>query len=429
MSRPLEKPARPANRLGFGDACAYIRAVRAALLRAVASPPLPWQACRHSFSSRAAVPLTLWFMLALMTAAAVFAVLWPLSRRAPRAPGVANDVAVYRDQLDELARDRDGGRIGGAEAEAARVEIARRLLAADETVRTRDDGHSRRHVDTRRRVVAVLALFIVPAFAASLYLAFGNPTLPGAPVAQVQAAAPERQSITALVSQVEKHLERNPEDGRGWEVVAPVYTRMGRLDDAVRARRNVLRLLGATAGREADFGEALTLAANGVVTAEARGAFERATAADATDVKARYFLGLAAEQDGKPQQAGDIWRKLLAEAPGDAPWRGFLQQALARVGGAPQMTGPSEDEVEAAASLPPEQRAQMIHGMVDRLAARLKQDGTDLAGWERLLRSYTTLGESDKAKAAAVDARQALSGDEQKLSRINALIRQLGLES
>ena len=79
-----------------------------------------------------------------------------------------------------------------------------------------------------------------------------------------------------LVGRVEAHLEQNPEDGRGWEVLGPVYMRLGRYDDAVKARKNVLRLLGPSAEREADLGEALTGAQNGIVTAEAKAAFDRA---------------------------------------------------------------------------------------------------------------------------------------------------------
>ena len=68
-----------------------------------------------------------------MTAAAIFAVLWPLGRRKPLRRG--SDIAVYRDQLDEIVRDRSAGLIGEAEAEAARVEVSRRLIAAADAAR------------------------------------------------------------------------------------------------------------------------------------------------------------------------------------------------------------------------------------------------------------------------------------------------------
>ena len=74
--------------------------------------------------------MLLWLAFALMTAAAIFAVLWPLSRRGETGGG--SEAAVYRDQLDEIARDRAGGLIGEQEAEAARIEVSRRLIAASE---------------------------------------------------------------------------------------------------------------------------------------------------------------------------------------------------------------------------------------------------------------------------------------------------------
>src|SRR6185295_17705099 len=100
--------------------------------------------------------MTLWFVMALMTAAAILAVLWPLSRRAPLVAG--SDVAVYRDQLDEIERDRVAGLIGEREAETARVEVSRRLIAAADTVTPAVVGAS----PWRRRAVALVALILLP---------------------------------------------------------------------------------------------------------------------------------------------------------------------------------------------------------------------------------------------------------------------------
>ena len=96
-----------------------------------------------------------------------------------------------------------------------------------------------------------------------------------------------------------------------------------------------------TRSRRADLGEAIAAAAGGVVTAEARSEFERALALDADEVKASYFLGLAAEQDGKNDEAAAIWRGMLEKAPPDAPWRPLVQDALVRVGApaAPALLG------------------------------------------------------------------------------------------
>jgi cytochrome c-type biogenesis protein CcmH len=359
--------------------------------------------------------MTLWFIFALMTAAAVFAVLWPLSRRTEIANG--GDVEIYRAQLDEIEADRAAGRIGEEEAKAARIEVSRRLLAAV-------DKPSAVFTESpwRRRAVALAALVLLPFSAVSLYLALGSPHIPGQSSADRRGAPTERDSILDLVARVEARLAENPDDARGWDVIAPVYLRLGRFADAVNARRNVLRIMGPSPAREANLGEALTAAAGGVVTADARAAFERALALDASEPKARFFIGLAAEQDGKPGEAAAIWHELLKDAPPDAPWIDFVREALARLENAAM---PSQKEMS---ELSPQQQAAMVQGMVARLAERLKRDGSDVEGWLRLLRSYMVLGERDKALAAAADARRALASDPDKLRRLDELIRGLGLE-
>jgi cytochrome c-type biogenesis protein CcmH len=373
--------------------------------------------------------MTLWLVLALMTAAAIFAVLWPLSRRDPLPDG--SDVAVYRDQLEEIERDRASGLIGDREAEAARVEVSRRLLAAADAAGAEPKPSAAG--SWRRRAAALVALVLLPLGAAGLYLRLGSPELPGQPLAARQDGPTDQQPIMELVARVEAHLEKNPEDGRGWEVLGPVYMRLGRYDDAVKARHNTLRLLGETATRQADLGEALTAQANGIVTAEAKTAFERAVALNPSEFRSRYFLGLAAEQDGRPKEAAEMWRALLANAPADASWVSLVRDALARVdpsaGAAePPQKGPSAADVEAASEMTPEQRETMIRGMVARLAERLQQDGSDVDGWLRLVRAYMVLGDKEQARAAAADAHRALASDPDKLRQLDELIKGLGLE-
>lgn len=377
--------------------------------------------------------MTLWLVFALMTAAAIFAVLWPLSRRTPLRRG--SDIAVYRDQLEEVSRDRAAGLVGEAEAEAARVEVSRRLIAAADTAAdevSAPESSSR----WRRRATAVAALVLLPTGAVLLYLALGSPQLPGEPLAMRLRAPNGNRPIESLIVQVENHVEQNPDDGRGWEVLAPVYMRLGRFDDAVRAWRNVIRLNGSNATREADFGEAQVAAANGVVTADAKAAFERALAADGKNVMARFYMGMAADQDGRRADADKIWRELLASAPPGAPWIEVVRHAIARdapgiaanAPPAPSAPGPSAADVAAAGQMNAQDRDQMIRGMVTRLADKLKQDGSDIDGWERLLRAYMVLGERDKAHAAAADARKALARDPDKLHRLDAVLKGLGVE-
>jgi cytochrome c-type biogenesis protein CcmH len=373
--------------------------------------------------------MILWIIFALMTAAAILAVLWPLGRKAA-ASGGGDDVAVYQDQLEEIGRDRSAGLIGQAEAEAARVEVSRRLLAAADTQATAQPTASARQLKGRRRAAAVAALIVLALLPVGFYLVLGSPNVPGQPAFARVKAAPGNPSIDALVGQVEAHLAQSPNDGAGWEVIAPVYLRLGRFDDAVTARRKALALNGETATRDADLGEALVAAANGVVTDDAKRVFESAVTRDQHEAKARYFLGLADEQDGNRAGAAARWRAMLEEAPAGAPWVGFVRGALGRVTGepVPQAPGPSDADVAAAASMSDEQRVEMIRGMVGRLSDRLHAQGGDVEGWLRLVRAYAVLGDRDKAKDAAVDARHALADHPDEVKRIDDLVKGLGLE-
>jgi cytochrome c-type biogenesis protein CcmH len=382
--------------------------------------------------------MTLWFSFALMTAAVIFGVLWPL-RRAQKERGEASDVAVYRDQLAEIKRDRLSGLIGEAEAKAAQIEVSRRLLAAADAADAQSQEKPATNSLRRRRVVALITLVGLPLGTFALYLLVGSPNLPAQPLSARLNTPLEQRSMPALVAKVEDHLAQHPEDGRGWQVLAPIYLRMGRFDDAVKAWRNALRLIGESADAEADLGEALVGAANGVVTSEAASAFEHALALDAHNVKARFFTGLSAEQDGKRDQAAAIWRDLLQNAPTGAPWIALVRQSLAQIDpkavpdGASvaadnASVGPTADQVAAAADMSPEDRAQMVRAMVERLAQRLTKDASDVENWLRLIRAYAVLGERDKALGAAARARQALAGADDKVRRIDELLKGLGLE-
>src|ERR1700716_1126419 len=366
--------------------------------------------------------MTLWFVFALMTAAAIFAVLWPLSR-GRRPQNDASEAAVYKDQLTEIDRDVAAGLIGSSEAEAARVEISRRLLAAA-------DGRRNPPIASNtglRRSAAIIALVGLTGVAGALYLPLGSPRLRDFPLAERTRAPDAAQPLDNLVAQVEAHLEKNPTDGRGWNVLAPVLARLGRYDEGARAYRNSIAYNGDSSERRADLGEALAAAAGGVVTSEAKAEFERSVALNADEVKARYFLGLAAEQDGRGAEAASIWRAMLAKAPPDAPWRPVVQAALARVGGssAPAL---SDDAAAAAKDMSEADRGAMIRGMVERLASRLKQNGDDVEGWLRLVRAYMVMGDRDKAKGALSDARQAVANDAERLRQLNEGLKNLGLD-
>jgi cytochrome c-type biogenesis protein CcmH len=389
-----------------------------------------------------------WLLVAGMTAAAILAVVWPLARR-PKDARSGNDVDVYRDQLDEIDRDLKFGLIGAAEADAARIEVSRRLIAAAEmagmTTVAQDDPGTRRRGRRKkpsrprmeqkkpsrrlRLIVGVVAVMLISVGTFAVYLKVGSPNLPGQPIAGRVAAAQGKDPAIERLAALEARTSQTPDDGKAWEAIAPIYAEVGRYGDAVTARRNALRLLDKTAEREADLGEALVAAANGIVTDEANEAFDRAFRSDGANVSARFYIGLAAEQDGRTDEAARVWRKLLADSPPGAPWRPLVQTALARVEPAASLVRKpgSNDSADAVANATPEQRQKMIRGMVDRLAARLRQDGSDVDGWIELVRSYVVLDERENARAAIADARRTLAGEPDKLRRIDEEAKRLGV--
>src|SRR5262249_34862474 len=85
--------------------------------------------------------------------------------------------------------------------------------------------------------------------------------------------------------------------------------------------------------------------------------------------------------------------------------------------------GPSSGDVAAASELSADQRSQMVRGMVDRLAERLRRDGSDLEGWARLVRAYTVLGEREKAESASAAAGPFCAADPDKLHQLDELLK------
>jgi len=388
--------------------------------------------------------MILWPILTLMTLGAVIAVWWPLARRQGSVRS-GSDIAVYRDQLDEIDRDQAAGLIGNVEAEAARVEVSRRLIAAAETAKARSTAPAPGPAGRYRRATLAAAIVLLPAGAGSVYLLLGSPGLVPLSMNAATDGQPLPAGVEKTVAEVETYLESNPKNGRGWELLAPVYLRLGRFDDAVRARRNALEIFGPDAARLGDLGEAMVMASNGVVTAEAKSLFERANAADPEDVMAQYYLGLSAKQDGRRDEAEKRWRALVSRAGEGAEWLPLVKNALARIdeksppvvvaAPAPASStakvapkGPSASEIAAAGQLAPAERTGMIQGMVARLAQKMAENGSDVDGWLRLIKAYSVLGERDKALAAAANARSALAGNSDNLRRIGELAKELGLE-
>jgi len=372
--------------------------------------------------------MLLWVIMAGLAALAVLPVLVSLFRAGRMQPMASAAGSIYRDQLAEIERDRGRGLIADPEAEAARTEVARRLLKTSEVAARPPTATT----PLRQRVAAGVVI-AMPVLALGLYVVLGSPSLPDQPIAARLAAPIEKQEPVILAARLEAHLASNPDDATGWDYLARIYSSLERYDDEARALGNLIRLRGASVELETGYGEALTRANGGLVTKEARAAFEAGNKLDSQAVGPRFFLALALTQEGKKDEAIAAWHKLLEGAPEDADWVQMGHRALAALEGAPSGSpaavepGPSAADVRAAQNLAPDQRLAMINGMVSQLAARLDSDPSDADGWARLVRSYMVLGRSEDAKAALAKARTVLAGKSDILARVEAAAKSAGV--
>jgi cytochrome c-type biogenesis protein CcmH len=370
-----------------------------------------------------------WIVAALLTFGACVSVLLPFMRQAPEAaPDSAFDLMIYKDQLAEIERDQGRGLIGRAEAEQARNEIARRILKADQT----HDAAAGRS-GAAGRWLALIAVLSVPLVSWGVYAATGSPDQPSQPLQARMQQNPADSPVSELVARAEAHLQVNPKDGHGWEVLAPIYLRLGRAPEAVTAFRNVIEYLGSTPQRESGLGEAYVAVANGVISDDAKAAFNRALTAAPGDGKARFYLALSAAQEGRVDEAKTAWTAMQADLPDSSSWKGAATSALAQLQ-APQPSvqvdarlGPSAADVDKASSMTAEDRGSMIEGMVASLDARLKENPGDQQGWERLIRSYMVLGKPDQARDALQRGTAALGNTTREAATLQTFAASVGV--
>ena len=370
-----------------------------------------------------------WILVAVLTAVVGAVLLHPLLRGAKEAGDCrAGEAEVYRDQLRELDRDLAGGLISTEEAGYARAEIGRRLIAvskeeASEAKSPRRSGY---------RFSQAFIVVMLPVVGLCLYLANGDPGLPSQPL-EARLEKPGNDLAISIVK-IEQHLARNPDDGKGWEVLAPIYFKTNRIGDAEVAYRNAIRLLGPTATRLGNLGEVLVVKADGVVTADARSVLQQSRALDATNPRTLFYLALALEQEGKAADAKAAFEALAQQSPPDAPWLAVVDQHIVRNGGQPVASAnanapgnPTAEDVAAANTMNSGDRQQMIRGMVDSLDAKLKEDPKNFEGWMRLIRSYVVLNDRDRALDALKRGLTAFPADGGEGQQLLALAKELGL--
>ncbi len=376
--------------------------------------------------------MLLWIVIALLTFVAVSAILFPLYfKKDLNISHTSHDLNVYKNQLIEIERDLDNGTINLNEARAAKNEISRRILNASadfDTATIESQFNS-------KPLVIFCALVLVPIFAIGIYQFSGSPKLPDMPIAIRTNLPTEQQDISLLIAQVEARLAEYPEDGKGWEVIAPVYFRLQQPEKAVVAYNNVIRLLGPNEARLSSLGEAIVLVNNGQVVPEAISAFERALEINENSTKSKFYLALGQSQSGEITQAIINWKNLISAARGDESWLETAKQQLAALeseipieiensGIAPNLSGLNLEHFE---NLDLETRNQMITGMVEGLNERLKNEGGSLNEWLQLINSQIVLGNKTEAQDSVNQALKQFSGDQSSINTISAVAKSANL--
>jgi cytochrome c-type biogenesis protein CcmH len=359
-----------------------------------------------------------WLVFAAATAGVILAIARPLAQPSEGGGGGAGEEGAYRLQLEELSRDEERGVLGREEAAQTRAEIARRLLKASKQRNLLAASAEAGGIGPNIAFFALAA--VIGTGALALYDAFGSPGEPDQPLEARLNAPVERQTLGIQIANVERRLRADPKDAMGWNVLAPVYFRTEQFEKAANAYRKAIELSGENEDRLYGLFESLNFANNGTVPAGAKPILDKALAMNPKSLRGRFWLAIIADQDGRKADAGKIYRDMLSENIAPA-WKTVINQRLAALNETPssgEMSGGTGGGEQSA----------MIRGMVDRLAARLKENGDDLQGWLRLIKSYTVLNETSKAAEAAASARKQFAGNAEALAQIDGEAKGTGAE-
>ena len=277
---------------------------------------------------------------------------------------------------------------------------------------------------------AVAGLVFVGAFVA--YNRLGQPALADQPITTRTLSA--EAELVRMVAQAEMRLFSQPDDAEGWRVIAPVYRRLGRFDDALAAYDRALRWGSFEARAKSDLlvqrAETSLLLSQGVFNDAIKATIAEARGLDPLNVRGGFLDAMQVDSAGDIAVARARWNEFIAafEATGDQTVE-LARQRLAMLSdgdGAeraapPPLSGPTAEQMAAAQTMSDTDRAAMIDGMVSGLAARLEADPSDVAGWVRLIRSYGVLGRDADALEAIVKAREVFADDAAALAQIDAV--------
>jgi len=343
--------------------------------------------------------MTIWLFALLLTAIACATLYYAGAGRTVNAGASTLDATTehYRAQLRAIETDIAAGRIGDSEATAAKGELARELI--------RLKGETGERMASGSTAAVWVTVGLVAALSLGTYWYLGRPDLPAMPLSERAAETGANIDLDTAIKTIEARLTKDPNDLRGWQVIAPAYMQLGRYSDAVRALRMVNELTTPTADSLSDLGEALMMQNKGSVAGEPLELFRKAVALDPRHARSRFYVAGEETRTGDYEPAIQDWNALLALAKGDEPWVTTAKNGLAFA----QRELHLESSAPATASSAPEldANAPQIQAMVDGLEARLKSQGGSIDEWTRLVRSRMVQGRMDEAQTDYDLARKA----------------------
>ena len=365
----------------------------------------------------------IWLIFAVLTACVILGITRSLRRASSSEDGHASEIEAYKLQLNELDREEERGTLGKVEAQQTRAEVSRRLLRA-----------SRQSVEAsskKPRVLNAAISFIAVAAVVSLgsigtYVYYGKPGIPDQPLEARLNAPFGEQTLDVQVANMERRLRQNPADVAGWAALASIYFKSGMFEKAADTYQRAIDAGGENETILLGLAESLTFANDGFISEQAAQALQSALKRNPDSTRGRFWSALLAEQDGKKADAEKIYRDLLA-AKIHPTLRNIVTQRLEALSAVAD-NGTASDERKSAAQDAVSDRGEeqkMIRGMVERLAARLEKDKSDLDGWLMLIRSYAVLKETDKAKATMAAAREQFASDTSALEQIDTINKEL----
>jgi len=272
----------------------------------------------------------IWIVFAVMTALALAGLIAPLMRpAAPLGRRLDYDMAVFRDQLDEVGRDVERGLLSPEQAESARTEIQRRMLFAADA-----DAQAPAAPSAGSGRLALVIALGVPVFAFAAYGLIGSPTLPDQPysgrAAQIAELRAQIGAIEQTMRRLEETLKADPGDGGNWAMLGRSLRILGRIEPAKEAFRKAIALLPNAVEPRVEYAGLLIDEAQGL-SPEAIGLLREVLVLDPDQMDALFFVAQAEMADGHTEQARVLLGRLAGVLPPGSGDRAEIEQMLERL--------------------------------------------------------------------------------------------------